>query len=82
MLRGMREQRLGTWSISDRGIVMKKLQLELVRSVIGTPRWMRTIVQTLALRKLHHKVVVGDNPAIRGMVKKVPHLVELKEIEE
>ena len=60
----------------------KKLQLELVRSVIGTPRWMRTVVRTLALRKLHDKVVLNDNPAIRGMVKKVPHLVDLKEIEE
>lgn len=58
----------------------KKIQLQLVRSVIGTPRWMRTIVRTMNLRKLRQTVVVGDNPAIRGMVKKVPHLVELKEL--
>lgn len=60
---------------------MKKLELELVRSVIGTPQWMRTIVRTLALRKMRDKVVVTDTGAIRGMVKKVPHLVSLKEIE-
>lgn len=60
---------------------MKKIQLELVKSVIGTPKWMRTIVHTLALRKLHSKVVVNDSPSIRGMVKKVPHLVELTELE-
>jgi large subunit ribosomal protein L30 len=59
----------------------KKLELELVRSVIGTPRWMRTIVRTLALRKRHDKVIVPDNAAMRGMVKKVPHLVNLKEVE-
>lgn len=58
----------------------KKIELELVRSVICTPRWMRTIVRTLALRKMHDKVVLNDNPAIRGMVKKVPHLVSLKEL--
>lgn len=58
----------------------KKVQLELVRSVIGTPRWMRTIVRTLALRKMRDKVIAPDNGAIRGMVKKVPHLVSLKEI--
>ncbi len=58
----------------------KQVQLELVRSVIGTPRWMRTIVRTLALRKMHHKVIAPDNGAIRGMVAKVPHLVSLKEI--
>ena len=60
----------------------KKLQLELVRSLAGTPQWMRTIVRTLALRKLRDKAIVGDNPAIRGMVNKVPHLVTLKELEE
>jgi large subunit ribosomal protein L30 len=60
---------------------MKKVQIELVRSVIGTPEWMRVIVRTLALRKLRDKVVVTDTPAIRGMVNKVPHLVELKELE-
>ena len=60
----------------------KKVQLELVRSVIGTPRWMRTIVKTLALRKMHSKVVVTDTGAIRGMVKKVSHLVSLTEVKE
>jgi large subunit ribosomal protein L30 len=59
----------------------KKLQIELVRSVIGTPRWMRTIVRTLALRKMHDKRIVPDNGAIRGMVNKVPHLVSMKEVE-
>ncbi len=60
----------------------KKVQLELVRSVIGTPEWMRVIVRTLALRKMRDKVVVGDNPSIRGMVAKVPHLVSLTEVKE
>ena len=60
----------------------KKVQLELVRSVIGTPEWMRVIVRTLALRKMHAKVVMPDNGAIRGMVKKVSHLVSLTELKE
>lgn len=59
-----------------------KIQLELVRSPIGTPRWMRTIVRTLALRKMHDKVIVTDTGAIRGMVKKVCHLVQLTEVKE
>jgi large subunit ribosomal protein L30 len=42
---------------------------------------MRTIVRTLSLRKLHDKVIMPDNGAIRGMVKKVPHLVNIKEVE-
>lgn len=60
---------------------MKKLEITLVKSVAGTPRWMRTIVGTLALRRLHQKVVVPDNGAMRGMVKKVSHLVNCKEVE-
>jgi len=59
----------------------KKIEVELVRSPIGCPQWMRVIVRTLALRKRHQKVVYNDNPAIRGMVKKVSHLVSLKEVE-
>lgn len=60
----------------------RKVQLELVRSTIGTPEWMRVIVRTLALKKLRQKKVVVDNAAIRGMVNKVPHLVSLTEVEE
>ncbi len=60
----------------------KKVQLELVRSTIGCPEWMRTIVRTLALRKMHAKVIVGDTGSIRGMVNLVPHLVRLTEVKE
>jgi large subunit ribosomal protein L30 len=60
---------------------MKKVQIELVRSVIGTPEWMRVIVRTLNLKKLRQKRIYNDNPAIRGMVNKVPHLVSLTEVE-
>jgi large subunit ribosomal protein L30 len=59
----------------------KKVQVELVRSVSGTPEWMRVIVRTLGLRKIRAKVIHPDNGAIRGMVKKVPHLVELRELD-
>jgi large subunit ribosomal protein L30 len=59
----------------------KKLELKLVRSVAGTPEWMRVIVRTLALRRLHKVKIVGDTGAIRGMVAKVPHLVSMKEVE-
>ena len=60
----------------------KKLRIELVKSVAQTPQWMRVIVRTLALRKLRDVAIVPDNPAMRGMVKKVPHLLTMKEIEE
>lgn len=60
---------------------MAKLQITLKRSLIGRPEDQRVTVRTLGLRKLHQSVVHNDNPAIRGMVNKVIHLVEVKEVE-
>lgn len=60
----------------------KKVQVQLVRSVIGCPQWMRTVVRTLGLRKLNDKRIFNDHGAIRGMVNKVPHLVSLTEAKE
>ncbi len=59
----------------------KQLQITLKRSLIGRPETHRTTVQTLGLRKLNQIVIHQDNPAIRGMVTQVIHLVDVKEIE-
>lgn len=58
----------------------KQLQITLKRSLIGRPEDQRLTVKTLGLRKLHQTVVHQDNPAIRGMVTKVIHLVDVKEV--
>lgn len=60
---------------------MAKLQITLVRSLIGRSETQRTTVNTLGLRKINQTVVHNDNPAIRGMVNHVSHLVSVKEIE-
>ncbi|MFC4620261.1 50S ribosomal protein L30 [Camelliibacillus cellulosilyticus] len=60
----------------------KKLEITLKRSVIGRPQDQRVTVKTLGLRKTNHTVVHNDNPAIRGMIKKVSHLVKVNEIDE
>ncbi|MFC0297414.1 50S ribosomal protein L30 [Geobacillus jurassicus] len=60
----------------------RKLAITLTRSVIGRPEDQRVTVRTLGLRKMHQTVVHNDNPAIRGMINKVAHLVKVKEIEE
>jgi large subunit ribosomal protein L30 len=58
----------------------KKLQVTLKRSPIGRPEPQRLTVQALGLRKLHQTVEHEDNAAIRGMINKVAHLVEVTEI--
>ncbi|AZV61790.1 MULTISPECIES: 50S ribosomal protein L30 [Bacillaceae] len=56
-----------------------KLEITLTRSLIGRPEDQRVTVNTLGLRKMHQTVVQEDNPAIRGMITKVAHLVTVKE---
>jgi large subunit ribosomal protein L30 len=59
----------------------KKLEITLKRSLIGRKQDQQKTVEALGLRKIHQSVVQNDNDAIRGMVNKVSHLVEVKEIE-
>lgn len=58
---------------------MAKLQITLKRSVIGRPQDQKATVQALGLRKLNQTVEKEDNAAIRGMVEKVKHLLEVTE---
>jgi len=59
----------------------KQLQITLVKSLIGRPEKQRVTVKTLGLTKMHQTVLHQDNPAIRGMVGQVKHLVEVIEVE-
>jgi large subunit ribosomal protein L30 len=54
-----------------------KLQLKWVRSAICTPVKHKLVVRGLGFTRLNQVIERPDNPAIRGMVAKVPHLVEI-----
>ena len=60
----------------------KQLLITLTRSLIGRPETQRVTVRTLGLKKLNSSAIQQDNVAIRGMINKVSHLVEVKEFEE
>lgn len=60
----------------------KKLKVRLVRSLIGRPRKQREVVKGLGLRKINSEVTRKDCPEIWGMINKVPHLVEVKELDK
>ena len=60
---------------------MAKLQITLVRSLIGSNEKQRATVESLGLRKLHHSVVQNDSPAIRGMINHVSHMVKVEEVQ-
>ena len=55
------------------------IRIKLVRSPICTPEKHKKVVKGLGLRKLNQIVERPDTPAFRGMVKKVPHLLEVVE---
>ncbi|MFF2890717.1 MULTISPECIES: 50S ribosomal protein L30 [Paenibacillus] len=59
---------------------MAKLQITLVRSLIGRNEKQRATVESLGLRKIRQSVVLNDSPAIRGMVNHVSHLVKVEEV--
>ncbi|MFQ5664245.1 MAG: 50S ribosomal protein L30 [Terriglobia bacterium] len=56
-----------------------KLKIKWVRSWIGCPEKQRAVVRGLGLRRLQQVVERPDSPAVRGMVKKIPHLVMIVE---
>lgn len=59
---------------------MGKLKITQVRSAIKRHKKQKQTIEALGLRRLHHTVVKPDDPAIRGMINTVSHLVEVEEI--
>lgn len=55
----------------------KSLEIVQVRSGIGTPENHKRTLRALGLTRLNQRVVRPDNPAIRGMVETIPHLVRI-----
>jgi len=54
-----------------------KIQLKWVRSAICTPEKHKLVVKGLGFTRLNQVIERPDTAAIRGMVKKIPHLVEV-----
>jgi len=53
------------------------IQLKWVQSMICTPVKHRKVVKGLGFTRLYQVIERPDTAAIRGMVKKIPHLVEI-----
>ena len=54
-----------------------KMQLKWVRSAIAAPEKHKRVVRGLGFTRLNQVVEREDTPSIRGMVAKVPHLVQI-----
>jgi large subunit ribosomal protein L30 len=58
---------------------MAKLRVKWVKSAIGYPKDQKATIKALGLRKLQQTVEHNDQPAVRGMIHKVIHLVQVEE---
>lgn len=58
---------------------MNTIKVKLVRSRIGTTPHQRKMLDALGLKKMQKVKIFNDTPAIRGIIKKVPHLVAVVE---
>ena len=58
---------------------MSELTVTQIKSSIGTKPKHRGTLRALGLRKIGDTNTLPDRPEIRGMIARVPHLVEVKE---
>lgn len=59
----------------------KGLRIILRKSTIGRPARQARVLAGLGLRRINGSVVRADTPTIRGMIRKVGHLVEVQPVE-
>ena len=57
---------------------IKRVTVTLVKSTSGVGKKQAAVVEGLGLRRVRHTVELADTPAIRGMIHKVRHLVEVQ----
>lgn len=58
---------------------MGYLRVKLVRSPIGYPKKQKETLRSMGLTRVNKEVVFMDTSSVRGMIKKVSHLVEVRE---
>jgi large subunit ribosomal protein L30 len=57
----------------------KTVFVTLVRSPIGYTKDQKATVLALGLRRMHQTIEHKDTPAVRGMIRKIIHLVQVEE---
>ncbi len=58
---------------------MADLKITQVRSTIGTKPKQRGTIRALGLGRIGRTVTKPDTPEVRGMISRVPHLVDVEE---
>jgi large subunit ribosomal protein L30 len=61
---------------------MTKIKIIQTRSIIDRPEKQKKIIEALGLGRPNWERLHNDTPQIRGMIKKVTHLVKVEEVKE
>lgn len=56
------------------------IKITQIKSAIDRPKDQKATIEALGIRRLNSPVVKKDSPQIRGMIKKVSHLLKVEEI--
>lgn len=59
----------------------KKLELILVRSLSGLGHKQEATIRALGLRRIRQRVTHDDTPTIRGMIARVVHCLDVREVD-
>jgi large subunit ribosomal protein L30 len=65
--------------MAKKKVEKKLIKVTLVKSLIGYPQRQKDTAHALGLRKINQTVEHADNPAVRGMIAKITHLVAVEE---
>ena len=57
----------------------KKIKIRQIGSPIRRPKSQRAILIGLGLNKMNREVILQDTPEVRGMIRKLPHMVQVIE---
>ena len=60
--------------------MQEQVKVKLVKSGIGFPLKQRETLKGLGLKKMNQTRILQNSPSVRGMIKKVSHLVESEEL--
>ncbi len=55
----------------------KHIRVKWVKSAIGRQERQKKILRALGFKRLNQTLTLPDHPAIRGMIRHVPHLIEV-----
>ena len=61
--------------------MMTQLKIRQVRSPVGGKQYQRDTLRTLGLKRIGDSATREDRPEVRGMIKKVAHLVDVEEVD-